>query len=91
MYIRRIQFFKQGAQQLGLNLMPSNTAIQPILIGSSETAIQISQKLQDKGILVTAIRPPTVPKDSARLRITFSANHTQQHIEKLLQTLEEAF
>ena len=86
-----IQFFKQGAQQLGLNLMPSNTAIQPILIGSSETAIQISQKLQDKGILVTAIRPPTVPKDSARLRITFSANHTQQHIEKLLQTLEEAF
>ncbi len=86
-----IDRFKQGAQQLGLDLMPSNTAIQPIMIGSSETAIQISQKLQDKGILVTAIRPPTVPKDSARLRITFSANHTEEQVEKLLGALEDAF
>lgn len=86
-----IQLFKQGAKQLGFDLMPSNTAIQPILIGSSEKGLQISQKLQDKGILVTAIRPPTVPKDSARLRITFSANHTEEHIQKLLEALEQVF
>ncbi len=84
----RIKQFKMGAKQLGLNLMPSDTAIQPLIIGSSELAMSISQSLEQQGILISAIRPPTVPVNTARLRITFSTNHTEQHIDKLLSALE---
>ncbi len=83
--------FKTGAQQLGLPLMISDPPIQPILIGDSAKATQISQKLYEAGLLISAIRPPTVPKNSARLRITFSANHEFAHVEKLLNILENAF
>jgi len=85
----RILQFKKGAAQLGLNLMPSDTAIQPLLIGSSELAIKISQSLEAQGILIPAIRPPTVPNNSARLRITLCANHTEEHINTLLSSLEQ--
>ena len=86
-----IQQFKQGAKELGIALMPSNTAIQPIMIGSTEDAFIVSQKLQQKNILVTAIRPPTVPEGTARLRVTFSANHTNEHVAILLEELEKLF
>ena len=65
-----IQQFRLGAQQLGVQLMPSETAIQPMVIGSSSDAVQLSLALREKGILVSAIRPPTVPQHTARLRIT---------------------
>jgi 8-amino-7-oxononanoate synthase len=84
----RILQFKKGAAQLGLNLMPSDTAIQPLLIGSSELAINISQSLEAQGILISAIRPPTVPNNTARLRITLCANHTKTQIDTLLASLE---
>ena len=84
-----IQQFKQGAQQLGLALMPSDTPIQPILVGSSEQALHFSQQLENHGILVTAIRPPTVPPNTARLRVTLSAAHTHADIERLLLALEQ--
>ncbi len=83
-----IQQFRRGAEQLGLPLMPSTTPIQPLLIGSSEQALAASQKLEAQGILVTAIRPPTVPLNTARLRITFSAAHTPTDVERLLAALE---
>ncbi len=67
-----IQQFRQGAQALGLNLMDSPTPIQPIIIGDSGKAMAISAKLRQLGILVGAIRPPTVPAGSARLRITLT-------------------
>lgn len=79
--------FQTGASQLGLPVMLSSTAIQPVLIGESQRALEISEVLLNKGFLVTAIRPPTVPKDEARLRITFSANHQEQHIDQLLDAL----
>ncbi len=82
-----IQQFRAGAEQMGLQLMDSSTPIQPILIGDSRQAIELSQKLQDQNILITAIRPPTVPDNTARLRITFSATHTEQHVEQLLNAL----
>lgn len=82
--------FRQGAQQLGLRLMCSETPIQPIIFGSASQALEIGQKLEQHGILVGVIRPPTVPENSARLRITFSANHTERHVEQLLNALENA-
>ncbi len=79
--------FRLGAKQLGLNLMDSMTAIQPVLIGDDKQAITIGKALEEKGLLVGVIRPPTVPEGSARLRITFSANHTEQQVKQLLDAL----
>lgn len=84
-----IASFKRGAEQLGLQLMPSETAIQPILIGDSGKAAAISQALLQQGFWVSAIRPPTVPIGTARLRVTFSANHQQQQVDALLAALEQ--
>jgi 8-amino-7-oxononanoate synthase len=81
--------FKQGAQQLGLQLIPSFSAIQPILIGGSQRAVDVSDALMNKGLLVTAIRPPTVPQGSARLRVTFSAQHEERHVDRLLTALDQ--
>jgi len=79
--------FRQGAQQLDLQLMSSTTAIQPIVIGSAEVTMAVAEKLRQQGILIGAIRPPTVPEGSARLRITLSAAHTEAHIDQLLGAL----
>ncbi len=80
--------FRSGATQLGLSLVDSHTPIQPIIIGGAAEAIAISNRLKELGIYVTAIRLPTVPKGTARLRVTFSANHTDADIDKLLSALE---
>ncbi|PPK66972.1 8-amino-7-oxononanoate synthase [Methylobacter tundripaludum] len=82
--------FRLGAEQLGITLMPSSSAIQPILIGGSQRAVDISNALLAAGFLVSAIRPPTVPQGSARLRVTFSALHEEQHVDRLLDALAEA-
>lgn len=83
--------FKRFAKQLDLPLIPSDTPIQPLLVETPERAVQISRHLFDQGILVSAIRPPTVPKNTARLRITFSAAHSEKHLQLLLIALEKAF
>ncbi len=82
-----IRYFSSSATELGLHLMPSDSAIQPILIGDTNKAKNISQRLFEQGFLVTAIRPPTVPEGTARLRVTLSAAHKEQHIDKLLDAL----
>jgi 8-amino-7-oxononanoate synthase len=83
-----IKKFRAGATQLGLNIMDSSTPIQPVIIGDDKQALIIGKALEAQGILVGVIRPPTVPKNSARLRITFSAEHTEEHVDKLLSALE---
>lgn len=85
-----IDQFKQLAGQFEIPLMPSNTPIQPVLIGNSETALNVAKCLKENGIWVTAIRPPTVPENSARLRITLTVNHTKQDITYLAQQLQRA-
>ncbi|MDQ0009492.1 8-amino-7-oxononanoate synthase [Luteibacter jiangsuensis] len=79
--------FRAGAAQLGLRLMPSTTAIQPLLIGSTGAAMAAAATLEAAGFLVVAIRPPTVPPGGARLRITLSATHTPKRIDALLDAL----
>jgi 8-amino-7-oxononanoate synthase len=79
--------FREGANALGLPLLESETPIQPMLAGSAELALTWSRQLEEQGILVSAIRPPTVPEGSARLRITFSATHTERHLDRLLAAL----
>lgn len=84
---RNIDYFKQCANESSLTLSNSDTAIQPIIIGDVEKTVQLSQSLLDKGLLITAIRPPTVPKGTARLRITLSATHTKTQIDQLVTTI----
>ncbi len=86
---QHIQQFKAGAKEIGLTLWDSPTAIQPIMLGDSETALIWSEKLKQKGFWVSAIRPPTVPAGQARLRITLSASHSKQQIDNLLKALME--
>ncbi|PPS25890.1 8-amino-7-oxononanoate synthase [Pseudomonas amygdali] len=86
-----IQQFRQGAEQIGLQLMDSFTPIQPILIGDAGRALRLSQLLRERGLLVTAIRPPTVPAGSARLRVTLSAAHSKADVQLLLEALEQCY
>ncbi|MBT3277033.1 MAG: 8-amino-7-oxononanoate synthase [Candidatus Thioglobus sp.] len=85
-----IDFFRNFSTALGLPIEASNSAIQPLIIGESEKALKISQTLFNQGFYVSAIRPPTVPKNTARLRITLSADHTQSQIEQLLNKIKHA-
>ena len=82
-----IRRFRAGAAQLGLPLVDSPTPIQPLMAGNSERARSWSRALESRGIQVIAIRPPTVPEGSARLRITLSATHTDADLHRLLDAL----
>lgn len=84
-----IQLFKTLSAEAGLPLMPSDTAIQPLIIGDSARAMQISDQLKKEGFWVAAIRPPTVPKNTSRLRITLSASHTETQIHSLVTHLSK--
>jgi 8-amino-7-oxononanoate synthase len=84
----RIAQFRDGAARRGLAVMPSSTPIQPLVLGSETAALTASHRLAEAGYRVAAIRPPTVPAGTARLRITLSAAHTPQQVEGLLASLE---
>ncbi|WP_437270020.1 8-amino-7-oxononanoate synthase [Stutzerimonas balearica] len=88
---RLVARLREGAAQIGLTLMDSPTPIQPVLIGDSARALRLSALLRERGILVGAIRPPTVPAGSARLRITLSAAHSEAQLERLLQALADSW
>ena len=80
---------RDGLNDLPWQLMPSDTAIQPLLVGDSRQALKLSEELRARGIWVAAIRPPTVPQDTARLRITLSAAHSEQDVVQLVEALHE--
>lgn len=82
--------FRAGAANLPYLLLPSTTAIQPLIIGDAELTVQLASRLRERGYWVGAIRPPTVPIGAARLRITLSAAHTKADISALLAALTTA-
>jgi 8-amino-7-oxononanoate synthase len=79
--------FRSGAAELGLSLARSDTPIQPLLLGDATAALAAARALEAQGVLVTAIRPPTVPAGQARLRITLGATHEEEHVDRLLDAL----
>ncbi|WP_124965726.1 aminotransferase class I/II-fold pyridoxal phosphate-dependent enzyme, partial [Trabulsiella odontotermitis] len=85
-----IRAFRRGAQTLGLTLTDSLSAIQPLIVGENDRALAVAQRLREQGCWVTAIRPPTVPAGTARLRLTLTAAHQPQDIEQLLEVLHAA-
>jgi len=83
--------FRAGAKSLGLSLWESESPIQPVLVGDNHRAVAISSALRARGFFVQAIRPPTVPKGSARLRVTFSALHELEQLDRLLDAFSDIF
>lgn len=79
--------FRHMATLHGIELSNSQTAIQPLIIGDSFKALQIAEQLKQQGFWITAIRPPTVPANTARLRITLTTNHKQQDIKDLIKII----
>ena len=86
-----IEYFRSQISDINIKLLPSSSAIQSIVIGANQHAIDLSQRLYDLGFLITAIRPPTVPKDTARLRVTLSSEHSFEHIDRLTDALKKLF
>lgn len=85
-----IDRFRAGARGGGLRLGDSATPIQPVLIGQAHRALAVSAALAARGFYVPAVRPPTVPSGSARLRVSLSAAHTGEQIDRLVTALVEA-
>ncbi len=86
----RIAQFRAGAQDLRWRLLPSPTAIQPLVVGANDAAVDLSTALFARGIFVPAVRPPTVPVGTARLRVSLSAAHSAQDVDALLAALHGA-
>jgi 8-amino-7-oxononanoate synthase len=84
-----VRYLKVKLELLNLNVIPSESPIIPILIGDAKNAVAVSKFLYKKGILIPAIRPPTVPAKSSRLRMTVMSTHTREDLEKLLDVLRD--
>jgi 8-amino-7-oxononanoate synthase len=87
---RNVAQFRAGAAARGIALSPSHTPIQPVPVGDSAAALAAAQQLEDTGFYVPAIRPPSVPANGARLRVSLSAAHAEADIERLLDALAAA-
>ena len=82
--------FRDGAHVCGYDTGASATQIVPVVVGSVEAALSLSAKLREAGFWATAIRPPTVPQDTARVRFAFTAAHTEADVDRLLEALGPA-
>ncbi len=86
---RLAERFRLGAHMRGFETGASTTQIVPLIVGSNQAALSLSQRLRDAGIFATAIRPPTVPAGTARIRLAFTAAHDEADIDALLAALGE--
>ncbi len=81
--------FRRGAEELGLELLASSSPIQPVIVGEPGRTVEWSGALEERGMMITAIRPPTVPEGTSRLRITLTAGHQEGDVDRLLAALAE--
>lgn len=86
-----VRTFRGGAEALALPLLESSSPIQPLLVGDAARAMALSEALRGEGLLVGAIRPPTVPRNTARLRITLTAAHDERQVDRLLLALRDVW
>jgi 7-keto-8-aminopelargonate synthetase-like enzyme len=84
-----VHFIKDKLESLNFNVISSESPIIPILIGDAQKAVDVSKLLYKRGILIPAIRPPTVPANSSRLRMTVMSTHTKEDLDSLLDALSE--
>jgi 8-amino-7-oxononanoate synthase len=84
-----VERLRRGVAGMPWRLADSRTAIQPLIVGDNRAAVALAARLAGRGLLVPAIRPPTVPAGTARLRISLSAAHTASDVEQLTAALRE--
>ena len=84
------ELLAQGVTRLGFRLTASDSPILPILIGDADRAVSFADRLMTYGVYAPAIRPPTVPPATSRIRLTITADHTTEHIDEALTALEQA-
>jgi glycine C-acetyltransferase len=84
-------FLRQGLRDAGLKTIEGETQIIPIIVGSSSNTMKITGRLLQQGLFIQGIRPPTVPENTARLRVTVTADHTREDLEGALKTIKEVF
>ena len=87
---RNVGMFKDGLAAMGLNVLPSQSAIVPVLVGEPDEAMRFASVLRDNGVYTPAVRPPSVPPGKCRIRATIMATHTEAHIEKALKAFDKA-
>ena len=85
-----VRRFQEGVRTLNLPVPESNSPIQPLVLGDTDTTLSVSRSLEDQGCFVVPIRPPTVPVDTSRLRVTFTAAHSEEDVDRLLEALDTA-
>jgi len=85
-----VAHYKNKIKKMDLNMDVAPSHIQPFIIGEASKALSMSKSLYEKKVLVSAIRPPTVPKDTSRLRISITATHTKDQLDRLISSIEEA-
>lgn len=88
---KMVEQFKTGIEDTGLKVLPSHSAIIPILIGDAEPALNFAKMLRDNGVFTPAVRPPSVPHGMCRIRATLMAQHTQEHIDTALKAFRTAY
>jgi 8-amino-7-oxononanoate synthase len=86
-----IKKFKLGLEQIGLKVLPSYSAVIPVLVGEAQPALEFSRRLRENGVYTPAVRPPSVPPGKCRIRATLMATHTEGQIEKALKAFEVAY
>jgi 7-keto-8-aminopelargonate synthetase-like enzyme len=84
-----VRFIKNKLKSLNFNVISSESPIIPILIGDAQKAVDVSKLLYKRGVLIPAIRPPTVPANSSRLRMTVMSTHTKEDLDSLFEILSE--
>jgi 8-amino-7-oxononanoate synthase len=84
-----IHYWRENAHFRKWKCLPSSSAIQPIIVGSNEAAILVAEQLRNSNIWVPAIRPPTVPKNTARLRVTLNSDHSLIQVQSLIERLKQ--
>ena len=85
-----VRYFKEGLGRLALATV-SSTQIIPVVVGSAEETMEISLRLLEKGVFIQGIRPPTVPDNTSRLRVTVTAAHTKEDLDTALSAIKEVF
>ncbi|NIT14673.1 MAG: 8-amino-7-oxononanoate synthase [Candidatus Dadabacteria bacterium] len=86
-----INTFKDGLEDIGLTVLPSHSAVIPVLIGDAKPALEFAKSLREYGIYTPAVRPPSVPQGKCRIRATLMAKHTEEHIETAIQAFKKSY
>jgi 8-amino-7-oxononanoate synthase len=81
---------RKGLAALGFSIIGETTPIVPLIIGDAERALQVSEALFEAGILAPAIRPPSVPEGTSRIRLSLMALHQEEHVDRLLDAVSKA-